>query len=76
MKKIVFLSEKKVHFGPTIANLSKKEPISACQIPALEIHKKDVAASINGCGRIYYYIAASSYRWPHLLIDAAASINR
>ena len=59
MKKIVFLSLK-THFGPTVADLTfKKKAILAFQIPALEIHKKGVAASIYRCG--------------HLLIDAAIS---
>ena len=57
----------------------------AFQIPALDIHKKgaaasinrcgylliDAAASINRCGHLFIDAAASIYRWPHLFIDAA-----
>ena len=34
-------------------DFSKKEAILAFQIPALEIHKKGVAASIYRCGHLF-----------------------
>ena len=43
-------------------DFNQKKSIWAFQIPALEMHKKGVAASIYRCG--------------HLLIDAGASICR
>ena len=57
IKEIVFLSEIYAFCTKNNGFYLKKKTILAFQIPALEIHKKGVAASINRCG--------------HLLIDAA-----